>query len=290
MKQQTVALAASFIAIAGPALGGMEKVSFPGAKSEGFAFAEQVSATLNTPESTIKPFPAVVILHGSSGIDGRGAYYADSLNGAGIATLEVFMFAPGQRPKGGHANNLTQAFGALKYLASRPDIDARRIGVLGFSAGGAISLRVASKSVNDSFRPSIGELRFAAHAPLYPVCWLHRKMASDPQDPGYGSYAALTGSPVLILAGGEDDFDGADGCQKFLETLPEAPRKQVQLQYYPKATHGWDALSRSWTTVYDPAGWQGKGGNVRIQPDAVTAKESRTRVTEFFLSAMPPGK
>ena len=30
--------------------------------------------------------PAVLILHGSNGIDGRGDYYAQALNAAGIAT------------------------------------------------------------------------------------------------------------------------------------------------------------------------------------------------------------
>lgn len=36
--------------------------------------------------------PAVVIMHGSAGVDSRGALYARELNLAGIATLEVDMW------------------------------------------------------------------------------------------------------------------------------------------------------------------------------------------------------
>jgi uncharacterized protein len=35
--------------------------------------------------------PAVVVLHGSGGVDGRGAYHAEALHRRGIATLEVDM-------------------------------------------------------------------------------------------------------------------------------------------------------------------------------------------------------
>jgi dienelactone hydrolase len=80
--------------------------------------------------------PAVVILHGSGGIDGRGEFHAKPLNAAGIATLEVFMFTSGNRPRGGSRSNFTHMYGALNYLANRHDIDPQRIGVMGFSWGG----------------------------------------------------------------------------------------------------------------------------------------------------------
>src|SRR5262249_43899761 len=36
--------------------------------------------------------PAVVILHGANGVDSRGDFYAEALNAAGIATLEIDMW------------------------------------------------------------------------------------------------------------------------------------------------------------------------------------------------------
>ena len=39
-----------------------------------------------------KNLPAVVILHGSAGVDSRGDFYARALNAAGIATFEIDMW------------------------------------------------------------------------------------------------------------------------------------------------------------------------------------------------------
>src|SRR6476659_3497613 len=72
--------------------------------------------------------PAVLILHGSAGIDSRGDFYETALNEAGIATLQIDMWqargynAPGQRPA---AIYLTypDAFSALRFLSQQPNID-----------------------------------------------------------------------------------------------------------------------------------------------------------------------
>lgn len=37
--------------------------------------------------------PAIVICHGSDGVDGRGEYYASALHALGLATLEIDMWA-----------------------------------------------------------------------------------------------------------------------------------------------------------------------------------------------------
>ncbi|MFL9898814.1 hypothetical protein PQR71_11715 [Paraburkholderia fungorum] len=48
------------------------------------------------------PLPAVIILHGTSGVSYRGIYYAAALNRVGIATLEIDQWGgrdlPGRRP------------------------------------------------------------------------------------------------------------------------------------------------------------------------------------------------
>ncbi|WP_349740715.1 hypothetical protein [Roseateles cavernae] len=60
-----------------------------------------VPAELRMPPGPARP--AVVIVHGSSGIDSRGVSYAKELNAAGIATLEIDMWgraASAARPAG----------------------------------------------------------------------------------------------------------------------------------------------------------------------------------------------
>ena len=278
-KVSLAALVLLFAGIDGGTVAG-EKVAFPGAKAEGYAQTEEVSAELQMPKDTKSKVPAVVILHGSGGIDGRGQFHAEALNEAGFATLEVFMFARGQRPRDGGRATLTHGFGALKYLAGRPDIDSGKIGVMGFSFGGNMALRMAAKVANDAFLPNTTDPRFAAHAPFYPSCWV---FAREPQ------YRTLTGAPVMLFSGGQDDYEtSADACAEFLDTLPESSRRHVTLQFYPDATHGWDTRRSGPVTIHDRMAWGGRGGSVRIHPDSAVAEDSRKRAVEFFIRVLNP--
>ena len=58
---------------------------------------------------------AVVICHGSDGVDGRGDFYAPALNAAGIATLEIDMWAARGTLRGALAKDVALGFeGALQ--------------------------------------------------------------------------------------------------------------------------------------------------------------------------------
>ncbi|MDR3507985.1 MAG: hypothetical protein P4L64_08830, partial [Caulobacteraceae bacterium] len=73
--------------------------------------------------------PAVLICHGSNGVDGRGEFHAAALNAAGIATLEIDMWAARGTGRGATARprspleTLPDAFGGLRCLAAQPEID-----------------------------------------------------------------------------------------------------------------------------------------------------------------------
>lgn len=117
--------------------------------------------------------PAVLILHGSSGVDARGDFHAEALNEAGIATLEIDMWeARGIGAGAGRpalpALTYADAFTALRFLSARSDIDPARIGVLGFSWGAVVSMASATQNVATAMG---GNLRFKAHAANYPICY-----------------------------------------------------------------------------------------------------------------------
>lgn len=260
-----------------------EQVSFPGAVGAGFPVQETVIATLQWPEAAQRPVPAVVILHGSGGIDGRGAYHAQALNQSGIATLEVFMFPQGGRFKGGHTTTLTHAYGALQFLARHPAVDPRKIGVMGFSWGGNLALRTASKQTHRSFFAD-GHPMFAAHAAYYGVWWLHEKLARDAAT--VGVYAELTGAPVLLVSGGKDDYGPPDAAQLFYNALPAPAQAPLTLLHYPSATHGFDSPAGSDRSLFDPTAHLGKGGQVRFYRDADAAEDARSKTLAFFLKAL----
>jgi uncharacterized protein len=133
--------------------------------TEGYSAVSEVKGDLELPEAKAGgKLPVVLVLHGSAGIDGRGEFHGKALNAAGIGTLEIFMFSRGNRPRAGRNENLTHMYGALKYLASRPEIDPGRIGAMGFSWGGGLSLTAASTSITQRFTVGKSALPLMHHS------------------------------------------------------------------------------------------------------------------------------
>ncbi len=226
-----------------------------------------------------KNLPAVVILHGSAGVDSRGDFYARALNRAGIATLEIDMWEArnvkslADRPSI-PTINLPDAFAALKFLSENEHIDPDRIGVMGFSWGGVVTMASAMQRSVDYFSNGI---QFAAHIAHYPECYAY----NNPRIPG-STFSDLTGAPILIQIGDKDDYDeGADACIDMKNNLSSQDKKNIRIIKYKNTFHGWDRLEVP-TTAIDPFSHLGAGGEVRIVPDVKKAYKSRKRVVWFF--------
>ena len=264
------------LVLAGPA--GAERITFKVAET--YERGASVAAELRIPEGGAERLPAVVILNSSPGFDGRSAFYAEALNQARIATLEVDMAQGRGLPASPH-QNLPHAYGSLQYLASHPRIDASRVGVMGFSWGASVALLAAFK------RKEAGAA-FAAHLPLYPVCWKHHATL-DARAGAYrgmkpAAYRTATGAPVHVLVGEKDDYDGPDSCDRFIAALPAPARRHFSVTVYPGATFAWD--SRFSSAVYEAGANRGKGGTVNVMADARIAEQSRAFAVSYFSKAL----
>jgi dienelactone hydrolase len=240
-----------------------------------------VAAELKVPKGhEDEALPVVVVLHGSSGLDSRGEQYTNALNAAGIATLELDLWgARGwvagelNRPRAVH-ENLPELYGALNYLSNLPQIDSQKIGVIGFSWGGVMSMLSATQEVNEWLG---SDIQIAAHVAHYPICWGYNVV------PSYDFYN-LTGAPILIQEGTEDAYDTPTSCESLINSLPEETQSLFTLKMYEGATHAWDRLQPA-TTVYDPYACQGAGCEVPMIPDYATTKKSTKEVINFFRNA-----
>ncbi|HXT08542.1 MAG TPA: dienelactone hydrolase family protein [Roseiarcus sp.] len=225
---------------------------------------------------------AVVIAHGSSGPDSRGPAYAEALAEAGISSLEIDMWTPRglngglDRPKN-VADTFPDVFGAFRYLTTRPEFDALRLGVMGFSWGGVLSMLTATRAVARRYLRN-GE-RFAAHAPLYPVCWLYNRVE------GY-EFRDLTGAPILLQCGAADDYDAPDAAESLVNGLDGFDRDCLRVVVYPGATHAFDQLGEPAKVVTDPFAHQGRGGEVAFTPDPVAGQAARAATADFFRRAL----
>jgi dienelactone hydrolase len=182
------------------------------------------------------------------------------------------------------------AFAGLAFLSAHERIDPHRIGVLGFSWGGVMSLASAEQLYADQFGQG---LRFAAHVAHYPVCYgvNNEDLFPPPLTPATagGQFLNLTGAPVLIQIGTEDDYDnGAGHCLSLVEDLQDPnDRALVEVAVYGGAYHAWDRLQVP-VTALDPFADEGSFFStgivptVEIVPDVPQAYESRRKVVEFF--------
>ena len=174
------------------------------------------------------PFPAVVLLHGCSGLERdtphrtvwRGiGRHAALLNDNGYVTLIVDSFGPrgiadGCRTGGKYYPvQVGDARAAFDHLAALPFVDGARIGLVAFSLGGGTALFMAANVGQ-------GTEGYAAHVAYYPYC---NMMYID--------------HPVLILIGAEDDWTPAHLCRYLHQMNADRP---VELTVYPDAHHSFD--------------------------------------------------
>ena len=241
-----------------------------------------VAGLLRTPREASAPVGAVLICHGSDGVDGRGEYYAGALNTAGFATLEIDMWAARSTSRGAAGRprspmeTLPDAFGALKFLGEQPEIDAGRVGILGFSWGGVVTLLSATSGRADPLR---GELPgFKAHVAHYPVCYAY---AADPRM----ALTDLTGAPILIQTGDIDTYDHPDAGEKLAAALAAQGTAPVRNITYAGAGHGFDRDLPA-QTINDPFAHNGAGGPVLMEFNRSAAEAARAEVVGFFTAAL----
>ncbi len=121
--------------------------------------------------------------------------------------------------------NVADALSALHLLATDPRIDPSRIGVIGFSRGAQVALYTALEPMRKGVIDN--GLHFAAHIALYPPCM--------------APYHAETTdhAPILMLAGGADDYTPAAFCNDYAAWF-NAKGSPTRLAIYPGAYHDFD--------------------------------------------------
>jgi dienelactone hydrolase len=191
--------------------------------------------TLYLPAQIDAPVPAVILLHGASGVRGaREQTYGRQFAAMGIAALVIDAFAPRRDMGRGVLErilNITEtmlvadAYAGLRYLAARPEIDRERVVMMGFSYGGMASVISAYAQVAELFAPD--GLRFAGHVSFYGPCIARFE---DPK---------TTGAPVLMLFGDQDQIMNADRCAEIIADL-ERGGSVARMIVYPGARHQWD--------------------------------------------------
>lgn len=211
------------------------------------------------------PFPAVVLMHGCSGIIPTYMRWASQLTELGYVTLILDSFRPRslldvcKDPMGAASPNIRamDAHGTLAYLQGLPIVNPTRIGVIGWSHGGNSALAAVN---TDGVTAQLTQ-RFKTAIAFYPYCF------------SGGDYNLST----LILLGEADEWSPLSRCQE-LKAKSKNGGTAIEIASYPGVFHAFDVAELE----------QGKlsqgmfGKSYWLQYDAEAHKDARGRVKSFL--------
>jgi len=223
-----------------------ELIHFPSLEDNGPGQpATMLDGYLFRPNGT-GPFPAIVGLHGCSGMFVRGTSalwptyqaWGPELARYGFMFLLVDSFGPRRHGEMCSIDGFDldiyrrrprDAYGALAYLQAQPFVRRDRIGLAGWSQGGGATLYAIGRQ--SPLRPSNPmPADFRAAVAFYPgACNEERQTTSW-----------STATPLLVLMGAEDVWTPMAPCQQLLNGAA-GRGNAVETVVYPGAYHGFDA-------------------------------------------------
>jgi dienelactone hydrolase len=226
----------------------VEKRDLPNCTREKIVFRARdswVVAYLGIPKTGTRPYPCVLALHGLTGGKAgwweeddysSGGKFTSTLLSAGIAVFTPDAQYHGERiadngfespgpmvfEKGWFSRfrdmlvqTLIESRRAIDYLETRPEIDAARIGVTGYSMGGIETFALAALDARIK----------VAVACVTPAGEFERNY--DPVIAPHSFARGLAGRPFLMQMGREDDFCTAEQAQRLYDLIPGARKELV---------------------------------------------------------------
>jgi dienelactone hydrolase len=254
-----------------------ERVSFP--SLDGAGNAPLVLTAVWFP-AAMSPAPAVALFHGCGGaFDRRGELsrrmreYAALFNRAGYHVLIVDSLTPryetelctrrvGKR-RVTQSNRRLDALGAVAYLAERADVDAKKIGLVGWSNGGSTVLAATNMRHHDV---ATAQVQPAFAVAFYPGCEADLK---------HGYEAA---APLLLLVGQADDWTPPGPCRA-LARAASGPKPEIE--GYAGAYHGFDSAAPVRLRKDVPNGVN-PGQGVHVGGNGAAWRASRQRLLKFL--------
>lgn len=234
-----------------------------------------------TPSPTTGAAAAIIALHGCDGLPAdrsRLTYdrnrYVKMLHDAGAGVLYVDSFGPrgessicAQKPAQRaitEANRRLDVVGALQWLAAQPGVDAKRLGLVGWSHGGQTVL--ASADARDDVVQQ-SPVNPAAMVAFYAGCVNFEK-----------SFRYEAVAPLLVMSGELDNWTPAAPCNRLVQRL-QGGRQPVRFVQYEGSYHAFDSASP--VTERDNAGGT-RTGRAMAGGNPVARDASAVEMMQFF--------
>jgi dienelactone hydrolase len=231
--------------------------------------------------------PAVIALHGCGGLYGRDK----DLNPRHRAMAELLqqegyhvLFPDSFRPRGlesicaikigtrdiTSANRRRDVFGALDWITKRPEVDASRIALLGWSHGGTTVLSANNRNFSGV---AAHKVKPRAAIAFYPGCTAYLK-ARDDYRPN---------APLLLMIGEKDDWTPAKSCVALQQKVrAQYPNDTFELRVYPDSYHNFDAPNARLRVRKEVPNGVNPGEGVTTGSNPAARKQAYAEMVEFL--------
>lgn len=230
-----------------------------------------ISAVYIEAEATnTEPVPGIVMLHGCGGMfDSSGKMsprthaWIDLFKAEGWSLLlpdsfgargHRYLCKSKDRPVTPEGHRQFDALGALRFMQAQPNIDPKRIALIGWSNGAMTGLHTVMTGSRSA--PGNGTGDFVTAVLFYPGCKTIGK-----QHPDY-----VARFPTLIQHGAEDNWTLPKPCVRLVERSQFQANGRMVIDIYDGAVHGFDHPSSTPRTLKLPskknpeAGWHVRVG------------------------------
>jgi len=187
------------------------------------------------PASSPKPTPAIVVCpgggYGHLCVDKEGSETAPWLNDLGITVVVLTYSTPGKRDEA--FKDAQRAMRLVRHHARDWNIDPKRVGIMGFSAGGHLAARMGTESDKQAYE-GVDEIDKLECRPdfcvlIYPAYLADKEKLSLP----VGKQV-----PPTIIVQTEDDRRFVPGTRVYYEALQKAEVPSKFL-LFEKGGHGY---------------------------------------------------
>ena len=204
--------------------------------------------------------PAVILMHGCSGLSANVRHWAEALRSWGYATFILDSF----RGRGLKSvcetgslrsdDRLVDAYTALALMTRHPRVDPTRVVLMGFSHGGGVALLAGARWIARSHAAQ-EKSAFRAFVAFYPRC--------------EGRYPGALSGPLRVHIGSLDDWTPAPPCEVMVESL-RGGGADARITVYEGARHAFDSATlppeRWLPNVQGPRGR--RGASIGHHPEA----------------------
>lgn len=248
------------------------------------------------PNTAVKPAAAIIMLHGCGGlyttkgkIRSRERAWIDILHAEGYALLLPASFASRgygslcktkNRPVTPQGQRPHDAMGAVQYLATRPEIDPKRIAFLGWSNGAMTGLHAVR--VNADAEPAPNSMDARTAVVFYPGCIALKR--------SYPDYEARI--PTLIQHGALDDWTLPDPCRELVANATNRNGgAHMSIDLYDGAYHGFDnPNSKVRTITTKHSGYKSGERTVHVGTNHEAREKAIARTLEWFRTHLVEAK